>query len=365
MLSLNHKDQGKSSMTNSYYNATAYDSTRPRELAPGDNSHFGLTTRKLRETPLDAIGTHCKEYLAQDYAETIELLNDDTSDARKQLEANGHEAQPWQTFGNPKTALRVFTGVLGFLLFFGGLGIAAGALIIGFTKAWFNVAVFMFILPGVIYVSGKLILRFDLVKNKNNVWLNRRTGMITIPQKKGATSELPFDEFDPYLTTATNPTGSTDFYLQLGHRYSEARVQYPPNLPEPWQAYLAWEYWQQYMDISQPLPDTPRMEPYRSRDPVTAEHDTKYQRPADYWKNMDVDLARAMKQASIKAAATYPWGATRQQALAQGWKPSGVGEGNLSEKAIDRWRETLAKKDAVVESESWASIEKRGDFEES
>lgn len=365
MLSLNHKDQGKSSMTNSYYNATAYDSTRPRELAPGNNSHFGMTTRKLRETPLGAIGIHCKEYLAQDHVEVIEL-NNDTSDARKQLEASGHEAQPWQTFGNPLAVVSVITGVAGFFLFTGGLGMP---LIVAFTEGIREVFTFATLLfPGIffsIYLIGKLILRFDLVKDKNNVWLNRRTGMITIPQKKGATSELPFDEFDPYLTTATNPTGSTDFYLQLGHRYSEARVQYPPNLPEPWQAYLAWEYWQQYMDISQPLPDTPRMEPYRSRDPVTAEHDTKYQRPADYWKNMDVDLARAMKQASIKAAATYPWGATRQQALAQGWKPSGVGEGNLSEKAIARWRELLAKKDAVVESESWASIQKRGDFEES
>jgi hypothetical protein len=352
-------------MTNSYYNATAHDSTRPRDIAPADNSHFGMTTRKLREAPLGAIGTHCKEYLAQDHAEVIELLNDDTSDARKQLEANGHEAQPWQTFGNPLAVIRVITGVIGFILFFGGGGALLTEIVQNGLFSIFNQTTIIILGPFLaLYLLGKLILRFNLVKDKNNVWLNRHTGMITIPQKKGATLELPFDEFDPYLTTATNPTGSTDFYLQLGHRFSETRVQYPPNMPEPWQAYLAWEYWQQYMDISQPLPDTPRMEPYRSRDPVTAEHDAKYQRPADYWKTMDVDLARAMKLASIKAAAAYPWGATRQQALALGWRPSGVGEGNLSEKAIARWREMLAKKDAVVESETWAGIEKRGDFEE-
>ena len=32
---------------------------------------------------------------------------------------------------------------------------------------------------------------------------------------------------------------------------------------------------QRYMDITQPLPDVPRLEPFRARDPVTAEHDRK------------------------------------------------------------------------------------------
>ncbi len=349
-------------MTNQYYADTAYDSTRPRTLAPGDNSRFGTTTRKLREDPLNTRGTHCREYLAEDDAEVIELLNEDSAEVLKQLEANGHEAQPWQTFGNPRAVVKVVSGVFGFILFFGGGGVGLLAFITGFSIAWLKAATILIFIPAAIYIIGKLLLHFDLVKDKNNVLLNRRTGMITIPQKKSTPMELPFDEFDPYLTTGTNPTGSTEFYLQLGHRYSEARVQYPPNMAEPWQAYLAWEYWQQYMDISQPLPDSPRMEPYRSRDPATVEYDKKHQRPADYWKNMDIDQAREMKKASVKSAAAYPWGATRQEALTTGWRPSGYGEGPSTKMPSGMAKVPLKQKEETP-PEAYTVIEKRGDFE--
>lgn len=350
-------------MTNQYYAATAYDSARPRTLVAGDNSQFGITTRKLRENPLETSGSHCREYLANDDVEIIEMLNEDSVEVREQLEADGHESQPWETFGNPRTVIRVITGVAAFILFTGGLGVV---LIVALTEGLNEVFTFETLLfPSFflsLYLIGKLILRFDLVKDKNNVLLNRRTGMITIPHKKGKTLELPFDEFDPYLTTATNPTGSTDFYLQLGHRYSEARVQYPPNMAEPWKAYLAWEYWQQYMDISKPLPDSPRMEPYRSRDPFTAEFDKKHKRPADYWKNTDIDQAWDMKTHALKAAATYPWGTPREQALAQGWRPSGYGEGPSTKMPAGMKKMALKKKE--VPPDDYAVIDKRGDFEE-
>ncbi|GEM_PF-3520157 len=350
-------------MTNQYYAATAYDSARPRTLVAGDNSQFGITTRKLRENPLETSGTHCREYLAEDDVEVIELLNEDSAEVHEQLEADGHESQPWETFGNPRTVIRVITDVAGLFLVIGGTGTLLIEIIQNGFFSIFNTATFMIFGPFMtVYLIGKLILRFDLVKDKNNVLLNRRTGMITIPQKKSTPLELPFDEFDPYLTTATNPTGSTDFYLQLGHRYSEARVQYPPNMAEPWKAYLAWEYWQQYMDISKPLPDSPRMEPYRSRDPFTAEFDKKHKRPTDYWKNTDIDQAWDMKTHALKAAATYPWGTTREQALAQGWRPSGYGEGPSTKMPAGMKKMALKKKEVPLED--YAVIDKRGDFEE-
>ena len=42
------------------------------------------------------------------------------------------------------------------------------------------------------------------------------------------------------------------------------------------------------MDVSRPLPDVPFLEPYRHKDPVTAEHDENTGRPAHYWRDMDM-----------------------------------------------------------------------------
>lgn len=43
---------------------------------------------------------------------------------------------------------------------------------------------------------------------------------------------------------------------------------------------------------------------------------------------MPMDKAEAMRRKSRQAAETFPWGLTREQALAEGWQPSGVREGN-------------------------------------
>ena len=90
------------------------------------------------------------------------------------------------------------------------------------------------------------------------------------------------------------------------------------------------------MDISKPLPDVPSWEPFRDRDPVSAEYDRKNDRPKDYWKNTPMEQAEAMKRQSKQAGVAFPWGATREQALATGWQPSGFGEAVYGEdKVVD------------------------------
>lgn len=74
------------------------------------------------------------------------------------------------------------------------------------------------------------------------------------------------------------------------HAYSHKKMMsmYPLQGPtyniEPQAA--AWDFLQNYMDISQPLPDIPGLEEYRHLDPVTAEHDQRTGRPVDYWLNV-------------------------------------------------------------------------------
>jgi len=50
-------------------------------------------------------------------------------------------------------------------------------------------------------------------------------------------------------------------------------------------------------------------------------------RPARFWKHQDPEEVRSWSSASREALSKYPWGLTREEALAVGWTPSGYGEG--------------------------------------
>jgi hypothetical protein len=91
---------------------------------------------------------------------------------------------------------------------------------------------------------------------------------------------------------------------------------------DPGGVLLEWEMTQHYMDVRLPLPDTPEMEPFRAEDPVTAEWDAKRQRPPYWWRNLSFHQAQALKEAATEAARHYPWGKTREEAKASGWRPS-------------------------------------------
>ena len=51
--------------------------------------------------------------------------------------------------------------------------------------------------------------------------------------------------------------------------------------------YAFWDFIQNYMDVTRPLPDIPALEAYRHLDPVTADHDRKNKRSARHWRDMD------------------------------------------------------------------------------
>src|SRR5690606_18895472 len=51
--------------------------------------------------------------------------------------------------------------------------------------------------------------------------------------------------------------------------------------------FALWDYLQNYMDVSRPLPDIPYLEQYRHLDPTTAEHDQRTGRDPRYWIDMD------------------------------------------------------------------------------
>ncbi|MDA8140971.1 MAG: hypothetical protein M0036_20170 [Desulfobacteraceae bacterium] len=150
---------------------------------------------------------------------------------------------------------------------------------------------------------------------------------MAIPGKNPEIVEVLFDEFDAYLERTTNPSGREVFHLVLGHRHSPTRIPELGDHETPRHVQVEWEFLLRYMDVAKPLPDIPLMEPFRDRDPVTVEYDKKHNRPPRYWRDMDIQKAQQMHRASSEAANRFPWGLTREQAIASGWQPSGYGEG--------------------------------------
>lgn len=167
-------------------------------------------------------------------------------------------------------------------------------------------------LPGFLILSGGLLLLLisDLAFRLFPKWLhqngrgpewefNRRTGMIKVwqysrkfpflPRKPPVVIEKPFYEFDAWCCARVDRFG-TLFDLVLSHRYSKLDVTVGDILGAHGSATMCYAYWdfiQNYMDITKPLPELPMLERYRPLDPTTAEHDQKTGRPPRYWRDMD------------------------------------------------------------------------------
>ncbi|RKR78583.1 hypothetical protein [Marinobacter nauticus] len=167
-------------------------------------------------------------------------------------------------------------------------------------------------LPYLIFLGGGwlLILMAKLALRLFPTWLlrngrgpewefNRRTGMIKVwqypkkfpflPRKPPVVVEKPFYEFDAWCCARVDRFG-TLFDLVLSHRYSKLDVTVGDILGahgSPTMCYAYWDFIQNYMDITRPLPELPLLEQYRHLDPTTAKHDQATGRPSRYWRDMD------------------------------------------------------------------------------
>ncbi len=151
-------------------------------------------------------------------------------------------------------------------------------------------------------LAFRLFPNWILKAGRGPEWeFNRRTGIVTVWQyprklpfmrhKPPTVIEKPFYEFDAWCCARVDRHGSL-FDLVLSHRYSKLDVTVGDILGShghPNICYAFWDFIQNYMDVSKPLPDFPLLEEYRHLDPVTAEHDHKTDRPARFWRDMDMD----------------------------------------------------------------------------
>ncbi|WP_386080094.1 hypothetical protein ACFIOZ_17795 [Vreelandella sp. F11] len=166
------------------------------------------------------------------------------------------------------------------------------------------------LIPVYIYILGVCLLMWGGVRliyrsfpnfaagfQPGPMWeLNRRTGMVTVFANSAKKStawkvayELPFHEFDCYLQSSPTSQGIAQYNLSLVHYSVEAHVALVGmfGVTSRLDQLAAWDMVQHYMDTSQPLPDIPVFEMYRSLDPTTVEVDKETGRPPRFWRDMD------------------------------------------------------------------------------
>ncbi|MDA0150462.1 hypothetical protein [Vibrio sp. LaRot3] len=160
-----------------------------------------------------------------------------------------------------------------------------------------NITIYWFIPCILYYTHYKMLNRgyfflAPFLKSRLNFTLNRKTGMVTLYKKRNEVQfSHPFIEFDCVLMSAPTPQGHLNYSLMLVHRYHEYSTGVPlHNFVGSNQLVseyaLVWNMIQRYMDTSQPMPDVLALEQSRDKDPVTAAHDKKTNRPPRYWRDM-------------------------------------------------------------------------------
>jgi len=157
----------------------------------------------------------------------------------------------------------------------------------------FQAYTIIYLIIAICYFGGKygrllLVHLTDKRQRANPTGLYRREGMVRIKEGKEV-FEAPFIEFDAYLVHTPSGRGGRYFNLVLQHRYSKHQLWMKGLLTDAMdqkEVYAYWDMLQQYMDVTHPLPDIPIFEPFRPRDPVTAQWDERTGRDPFKWRKM-------------------------------------------------------------------------------
>jgi hypothetical protein len=281
-----------------WYAETAYDSRKKKDVPPPDASAWKGKERALRAHPLP-IGVHCADYRAYLEKTTLQELKKGLPKGKL-----NHEYSELYTLANPKVAvatLRWLGGVISIV----GLFTTIMTLNTGELSAYDWRNYIWFLLPFSIFILCCVLMKY--IPDKNNTIFNRRTGLVTIPRGGKKTPViLPFAELDGYYY-CSHSTVNVNYLLHFGHRFTPRGYGTGRSWVDRYWIYVEWEFLQQYMDISLPLPDIPDLEPYRHLDSTTAAYDKQYSREPHYWRDMDMAQFEKERQEGIQAIENFPW----------------------------------------------------------
>lgn len=140
---------------------------------------------------------------------------------------------------------------------------------------------------------------------------NRVTGQVRFALGRKRFFEAPFVEFDAYVERVVQK-GGIFYRLMFVHRYTQKtfnKMWFSGIEAQKTEVLALWDMLQRYMDVTQPLPDVPRLEPFRHLDPVTREYDEKNRRNPRYWRDLGLEEWKAGDGRKVlQRQRKYPWG---------------------------------------------------------
>ena len=155
---------------------------------------------------------------------------------------------------------------------------------------------------------GKLL---DRSLEEGESYFSRETGEVSFALPGGKKLTAPFEEFDAYVERVIQH-GGIFYRLMFVHRYTGkqfSQTSLSRTEPAKEEVMALWDMLQRYMDVSQLLPDMPRLEPFRHLDPVSSEHDQRTGRNPRFWRDLDLEAWKEGEGAEwLKRQAEYPWG---------------------------------------------------------
>ncbi|MGM0826376.1 MAG: hypothetical protein ACQEUY_16885 [Pseudomonadota bacterium] len=188
-----------------------------------------------------------------------------------------------------------------------------------------SVPLSVFALCGVATVFKALFEKHSIRFYKSNqnwsddVAFCRRSGLV-----KSFQGNFPFYEFDAFIEMSADMNGNQYHTLKVRHRYPQFSKDKHSGLPMEFtfptdtgsiaERYAMWDMLGRYMDVSQPLPDIPRLEPFRHLDPTTKAFDEagKRGRPATYWRDLYAKASekelKQLREEHRQVVDAAPWG---------------------------------------------------------
>ncbi|OYD21081.1 hypothetical protein B6S09_17630 [Oceanimonas baumannii] len=160
----------------------------------------------------------------------------------------------------------------------------------------------------------------DRALDKKCSEFNRTDGMVRLAVSAKEKFEAPFIEFDPYIESVVQ-SGGVYYRLMLVHRYTGktfTKINLTGLSATQHEIFALWDMLQRFMDVTQPLPDMPRLEPFRHMDPLTAEHDRNTGRHPRFWRDLDLKAWGDNEGAKrAKAQRAFEWNKLKCQLTPQ------------------------------------------------